>query len=175
MHFPALPWRNINSLKINKIALCYLLAAMASVAFVLRMLSIILTAQHGDHVLPAPPSASSAQQAMAEKLPRLGLFAEPSAQTEMLVADIAADDARLFEAPASQLPYQVAGILSSSAPEKASAIIISGKSQSMVSVGETLAGSQAEIIRVFADRVIIAHQGVYESLRMAQDRPASSR
>ena len=175
MHFPALPWRNINSLKIYKITLCYLLAACALLAFVLRMLSIILTAQHGDHVLPASPSASNTQQALDDKFPRLGLFAEPSAQTEMSVADITASDARLFEAPASQLPYQVAGILSSSAPEKARAIIISGKSQSMVSVGETLAGSQAEIIRVFADRVIIAHQGVYESLRMAQDRPASSR
>lgn len=79
------------------------------------------------------------------------------------------DDPRLFDAPVSGLPFSVAGILSSSDPRKSHAILTAGSQQLTVSVGDMLDGTAARVVRIFADRLILAHQERYEALLMPSD------
>lgn len=80
---------------------------------------------------------------------------------------MSSDDERLFNAPASTLPVQITGIISSSLPQRSLLIIQSNGGQLSLSPGERLPASNAELIRIFPDRAIIYHNGKYASLKMA--------
>ncbi|WP_082502337.1 MULTISPECIES: type II secretion system protein N [unclassified Erwinia] len=80
---------------------------------------------------------------------------------------MSSDDARLFNAPASNLPVQVTGIISSSLPQRSLLIVQSNSRQYSLSPGDPLPESGAELIRIFPDRAIIHYQGKYASLKMA--------
>ena len=118
--------------------------------------------------LPASPSVAKREPGGAQA-PVTRLFSEPLATSEWRIDGMDAEDPRVFDAPPGQLPYQVSGVLSSRDPEKARAILINNHQQFMVSVGETLGETSASIVRIFPDRIILTHQGVYQSLRMTQD------
>ncbi|HDL6961241.1 TPA: general secretion pathway protein GspC [Yersinia enterocolitica] len=101
------------------------------------------------------------------ELKRLSLFsaeATDASDNPYRVGYLAADDPLLFHAPRSNLAVRVVGVLSSSIHEKSIAIIEQKKHQSSYSQGEKLPENHAVVIKIFDDRVIINHQGYYESL-----------
>ncbi|WP_158589153.1 type II secretion system protein GspC [Alginatibacterium sediminis] len=75
------------------------------------------------------------------------------------------------EAPTTQLNLRLSGLVYSTDPSRASALIDSkGKEQSYRS-GESIIGTQAKLVEVQLDRVIISHRGKNESLLL--DPPKS--
>lgn len=119
--------------------------------------------------LPAPPvKKSPAPRTLPD------LFQSGTKTSAYAVTRWSADDPQLYNAPRSSLSLQVSGILSSSNPLKSHAIINSGQQQFMVSVNDILDGTPARVIRIFPDRIILAHQGRYESLVIAQEAQTNS-
>ncbi|HHL2560675.1 TPA: type II secretion system protein N [Yersinia enterocolitica] len=103
----------------------------------------------------------------AAELKRLHLFSAETTDTAdnpYRVGYLAADDPLLFQAPRSSLTARVVGVLTSSIHEKSIAIIEQNKRQNSYSQGEKLPENHAVVIKIFDDRVIINHQGYYESL-----------
>lgn len=101
------------------------------------------------------------------ELKGLNLFSSETADASdnpYRVGYLATDDPLLFHAPSSTLAARVVGILSSSTHEKSIAIIEQKKHQSSYSQGEKMPDNNAVVIKIFDDRVIINHQGYYESL-----------
>ncbi|WP_413676610.1 type II secretion system protein N [Pantoea dispersa] len=97
------------------------------------------------------------------------LFPHDIAEDAFAISRLNADDPRLLNAPLSRLPFSVTGILNSSNPQKSLAILTAGTQQFLVSVNDTLQGSTARVVRIFADRLILAHQDRYETLLMSSD------
>jgi len=76
------------------------------------------------------------------------------------------DDPRLRQAPLTQLPLRLVGLLSNDDCAGSVAIIEQDKHQDSYSCGEFLPGNRAEIVRIFTDRVVMSYQGNYQSLIM---------
>lgn len=120
------------------------------------------------HVLETHKDSIKGNQ-IAE-LKKLSLFSAETADASdnpYRVGYLAADDPLLFHAPPSNLAARVVGILSSSIHEKSITIIEQNKYQSSYSQGEKMPENNAVVIKIFDDRVIINHQGYYESLLLA--------
>ncbi|MGH1595767.1 type II secretion system protein N [Yersinia proxima] len=101
------------------------------------------------------------------ELKKLNLFSTETVDASdnpYRVGYLAADDPLLFQAPHSRLTARLVGVLTSSIHEKSIAIIEQNKHQSSYSQGEKLPENHAVVIKIFDDRVIINHQGYYESL-----------
>ncbi|MEN5016771.1 type II secretion system protein N [Erwinia sp. Eh17-17] len=73
-------------------------------------------------------------------------------------------DAVLLQAPPSTLPFVISGLLSNSQPSLSMAVLQAGSQQVIVTKGNTLPSTDAVVVRIFPDRVVIRHQGRYESL-----------
>ena len=76
------------------------------------------------------------------------------------------DEAALIDAPKTQLNAQLNGVLASSDPAKAIAIIAHNGLQNSYGIGDYIDGTQARIRQVFADRVIITRDGRDETLML---------
>lgn len=105
----------------------------------------------------------------AEKIQRLfqpadGLQADPVKPEDELMSS---DDERLFNAPASDLPVRIAGIISSNLPQRSLLIVQSNSKQYSLSPGDRLPESGADLVRIFPDRAIIHYHGKYASLTIA--------
>lgn len=108
---------------------------------------------------PTAPAASPTGGDLGP-LARLALFGKvPPANTPKPVR-VAAD------APKTRLNVQLAGVLASSDPAFSIAIIANGGKQNSYGVDDTIDGTQARIREVYADRVIIEHQGRDETLML---------
>ncbi|WP_421227371.1 GspC family type II secretion system variant ExeC [Aeromonas enteropelogenes] len=94
-----------------------------------------------------------------DDISRLALFGNPlpKAQDNTAVA---------ANAPRTQLNAQLNGVLASSDPARSIAIIAISGRQNSYGVGDMIDGTQAKIRQIFADRVIIAHNGRDETLML---------
>ncbi|WP_455817639.1 type II secretion system protein N [Pseudomonas cerasi] len=72
----------------------------------------------------------------------------------------------MFNAPISGLNFHVTGIINTSRQQHSLAIVRQGQKQYSLLVGEKLPNTNAEIVHIFIDRIIINCSGKYESLRM---------
>ena len=71
--------------------------------------------------------------------------------------------------PRSRLSARVTGILASSIPANALAVIKSGRQERTYRIGETLQGTNAEIIDIYPDRVIVLNRSQHEALLLYPD------
>ncbi|MFZ4216005.1 type II secretion system protein N [Pantoea endophytica] len=115
--------------------------------------------------LPAIPAAYVQHETPLS----ISLFSEPDAWTPYTVGEMSPDDEAIFYSPESKLPLKVVGIVRQRDSKKDLAIIDSASSQFTVSVSDIVQEHSSRIIRIFNDRVIISHQGLYQSLIMTQE------
>ncbi|MCZ0753573.1 GspC family type II secretion system variant ExeC [Aeromonas enteropelogenes] len=94
-----------------------------------------------------------------DDISRLALFGKPLPRAQDNTA-VAAN------APRTQLNAQLNGVLASSDPARSIAIIAISGRQNSYGVGDMIDGTQAKIRQIFADRVIIAHNGRDETLML---------
>ncbi len=81
--------------------------------------------------------------------------------------------AAVIDAPDTRLNLKLRGVLASSDPINARAIIADGKGmEDAYAIGETLPGD-AVLREIYADRVILEHHGRLETLRLPKDAPDS--
>ncbi len=90
----------------------------------------------------------------------LNLFGKP--QVEQTIAP----QVQTIDAPKTRLRLTLTGVVASSDPERALAIIESGGSQETYSIGDTIARTKAELEQVLPDRVLLKYQGNTETLML---------
>ena len=123
---------------------------------------------------PELPSLPPFKPRLNSEYPLLpDLFPAEVKEDAFAISRMATSDPRLMNAPLSQLPFSVTGILSSANPLKSHAIVNVSNQQFMVSVNDTLEGTSAQVVHIFADRLILAHQDRYEALLLSSDRPGN--
>lgn len=103
-------------------------------------------------------SSSSANRVNLSDILALNLFGKYSAQKE--------EPKQVEVAPVTSLNLKLMGVVSSSEPSLAAAIIEKSGSQSTYGVGEKIDGTQAVIREVYPDRVILEQRGKRETLML---------
>lgn len=73
------------------------------------------------------------------------------------------EDQQIVHAVQSSLPFRLSGLLSNSDARLSMAVFQHGNQQRVVSIAEQLPGTQASVVRIFPDRVVIRHNGRYEA------------
>lgn len=169
-------------LRIKRISLSTLSAnwqLFVPVAFgILMLCGALFMAERSVHLhlaSDAPPPAVLRPEpiddysARAETIQRLFQLADGQLARAVRSEDelMSSDDERLFNAPASTLPVQVTGIISSSLRQHSLLIVQSNARQYSLSQGDRLPESGADLVRIFPDRAIIRYNGKYASLTMA--------
>lgn len=94
----------------------------------------------------------------------ISLFTAP--RKDLAVQQQDDSDEQLLRAPESTLPLKVTGLLSSNVDSHSIAIMQQNQQQIALSIGDTLPGTTATLVRIFPQRVIIRHQGRYEALTL---------
>ncbi|WP_449556067.1 type II secretion system protein N [Huaxiibacter chinensis] len=117
--------------------------------------------------VPNLPPVASRVTAEPPELP--DLFSLQDIEETFAVSRLTVTDPRLINAPLSQLPFRVTGILSSTDPLKSHAILTANKRQFMVSINDKLEGTSAQVVRIFADRIILTYQDRYEALLISPE------
>ncbi|NJQ21827.1 hypothetical protein HCO69_19645 [Pantoea sp. LS15] len=133
--------------------------------FTLGNISLLMLAEPVSARLPPLSDAYPVQYEM----PALSLFQEAGAWSRFHIDAIALSSPEIKDAPASALKLKVTGILYHHDAKKSVAIVESNKQQTMLQAGDPLPGTDAEIALVLNDRIIIAHQGKYESIAIERD------
>ncbi|AJI95029.1 type IV pilus biogenesis family protein [Yersinia ruckeri] len=133
-----------------------------------HLIPLWLPIEPTDAVIPVlTENKNNAREPDIYGLDKLNLFSSNpinSYQSPFRVDNLSYDDPLLFQAPNSKLAVSLVGILSSTVREKSIAIIEKNKHQQSYSLGDKLPENHAEVVKIFGDRVIINHQGNYESL-----------
>lgn len=114
-----------------------------------------------DMTVPAAPSPETA-------LPRFTLFglAEKTAP---------AHGGNLDQAPVSALKLRVTGLLASTDPSRAIAIMMKGNQQVSLGIGDSTPGGEAKIVAIFPDRLIVNYRGRNEAIPLFNDPPAAGK
>ena len=114
-----------------------------------------------DMTAPATPSPETA-------LPRFTLFglAEKTAP---------AHGGNLDQAPVSALKLRVTGLLASTDPSRAIAIMMKGNQQVSLGIGDSTPGGEAKIVAIFPDRLIVNYRGRNEAIPLFNDPPAAGK
>lgn len=114
-----------------------------------------------DMTVPAAPSPETA-------LPRFTLFglAEKTAP---------AHGGNLDQAPVSALKLRVTGLLASTVPSRAIAIMMKGNQQVSLGIGDSTPGGEAKIVAIFPDRLIVNYRGRNEAIPLFNDPPAAGK
>jgi general secretion pathway protein C len=114
-------------------------------------------------VAPGSPAARSANKPLeAANIYRWHLFGEVQKEEPKPVATVT-------EAPDTRLNLKLLGVVASSDPAAARAIIADGRnSEESYAVGDSLPGS-AILREIYADRVILEHRGRLEALRLPKE------
>ena len=116
-------------------------------------------------LVTVPPSAVPAPQATRlADLEQYHLFGEVGAEATV---------AAYHDAPETALNLELRGIVSSADPESGFAIIVAGGRQAAYDVGDEVPGG-AEVRGIYADRVVLLHNGRYETLRLPVERAIAS-
>lgn len=115
-----------------------------------------------DMTAPATPSPETA-------LPRFTLFglAEKTSAT--------AHGGNLDQAPVSALKLRVTGLLASTDPSRAIAIMMKGNQQVSLGIGDNTPGGEAKIVAIFPDRLIVNYRGRNEAIPLFNDPPAAGK
>ncbi|EOG6956241.1 type II secretion system protein N [Yersinia ruckeri] len=133
-----------------------------------HVIPLWLSIEPTDAAMPVlPENKKNAREPDIPGLEQLNLFSSKSINSypsPFRVGNLSYDDPLLFQAPNSKLAVSLVGILSSTVREKSIAIIEKNKRQQSYSQGDKLPENHAEVVKIFGDRVIINHQGNYESL-----------
>ncbi|MBS3050497.1 type II secretion system protein N [Enterobacter mori] len=89
----------------------------------------------------------------------------PSApESPFSVTLLSPDDPTIFNAPRTALPMRITGLVIGDDERLSTAIIEHNARQESYHLDSLLADGKARVVRLFADRVIIVHQGKYEAL-----------
>ncbi len=104
---------------------------------------------------PLPPPAKPYASLQA-----LEWFATQASSAATLAGD---EDQQIVHAVQSSLPFRLSGLLSNSDARLSMAVFQHGNQQRVVSIAEQLPGTQASVVRIFPDRVVIRHNGRYEA------------
>lgn len=109
------------------------------------------------------PAARSPETA----LPRFTLFglAEKTSAS--------AHGGNLDQAPVSALKLRVTGLLASTDPSRAIAIMMKGNQQVSLGIGDNTPGGEAKIVAIFPDRLIVNYRGRNEAIPLFNDPPAA--
>ncbi|MBZ7333178.1 type II secretion system protein GspC, partial [Klebsiella michiganensis] len=115
-----------------------------------------------DMTAPAAPSPETA-------LPRFTLFglAEKTSAS--------AHGGNLDQAPVSALKLRVTGLLASTDPSRAIAIMMKGNQQVSLGIGDSTPGGEAKIVAIFPDRLIVNYRGRNEAIPLFNDPPAAGK
>lgn len=115
-----------------------------------------------DMTVPASPSPETA-------LPRFTLFglAEKTSAS--------AHGGNLDQAPVSALKLRVTGLLASTDPSRAIAIMMKGNQQVSLGIGDNTPGGEAKIVAIFPDRLIVNYRGRNEAIPLFNDPPAAGK
>jgi len=115
-----------------------------------------------DMTAPATPSPETA-------LPRFTLFglAEKTSAS--------AHGGNLDQAPVSALKLRVTGLLASTDPSRAIAIMMKGNQQVSLEIGDSTPGGEAKIVAIFPDRLIVNYRGRNEAIPLFNDPPAAGK
>lgn len=92
---------------------------------------------------------------------KLSLFGDPKSD-DKLIKPIEI----ITDAPKTSLSIQLTGVVASTSEQHGLAIIDSGGRQNTYGLGEKIKGTSATLKEVYADRVIIANAGRYETLML---------
>ncbi len=144
-----------------------LLAAQQLAALSWRLWPGEPSADLGAPLAAATPSRDASPARGLAELQALALFGKPLSRQESTTSS--------ESAPRSRLNVQLTGLLASGDPARSLAIIAQGGKQASYGIGEVINGTQAEIRRILADRVILRHQGQEEILWLDESAAASPR
>lgn len=114
--------------------------------------------------LTAPPDVPS-----KTALPRFTLFGI----AEKTAAPASVND--LQQAPISALKLRVTGLLASTDPARAIAIMMKGNQQVSLGVGDNTPGGEAKIVAIFPDRLIVNYRGSNEAIPLFNDQPTGAK
>ncbi|MBW8191255.1 type II secretion system protein GspC [Neiella marina] len=145
---------------IDKIRLALLILLAITVAYLLAALTLRLLPSSHSKGQWQPPKANQeeANQRDISALQDLKLFGDALAP--------AAVQKKAVDAPKTKLRVKLTGVVSSSVPQRGSAIIESKGSQATYGVDDRIDGTRAVIKEIYPDRVIISNAGVSETLQL---------
>ncbi|HAT3661144.1 type II secretion system protein GspC [Klebsiella oxytoca] len=115
-----------------------------------------------DTTVPAAPSPETA-------LPRFTLFGVAEKTPSSANGD------NLEQAPVSALKLRVTGLLASTDPSRAIAIMMKGNQQVSLGIGDNTPGGEAKIVAIFPDRLIVNYRGTNEAIPLFNDPPAAGK
>ena len=129
---------------------------------------IILPVNFTDNALSPADMTAPASPSPETALPRFTLFglAEKTAP---------AHGGNLDQAPVSALKLRVTGLLASTDPSRAIAIMMEGNQQVSLGIGDSTPGGEAKIVAIFPDRLIVNYRGRNEAIPLFNDPPAAGK
>ncbi|MDS7872112.1 type II secretion system protein GspC [Klebsiella pasteurii] len=130
---------------------------------------IIIPVNFTDNVLSTADMTAPAAPTPETALPRFTLFG----LAEKTPAS--APGGNLDQAPVSALKLRVTGLLASTDPSRAIAIMMKGNQQVSLVIGDNTPGGEAKIVAIFPDRLIVNYRGRNEAIPLFNDPPAASK
>jgi general secretion pathway protein C len=139
----------------------YLLAFAADLTW--RLLPTPETNTQGVSVAKSTNSGASANNSRIDiqKLKNLKLFGDPVAQNAPAIVE-----ARIEDAPETNLNLTLTGVVTSSTTDGSAAIIENQGNQNTYGIGEKIDGTNATIKEVYMDRLIIKNGPKHETLML---------
>ena len=130
---------------------------------------IILPVNFTDNALSPADMTAPAARSPETALPRFTLFglAEKTSAS--------AHGGNLDQAPVSALKLRVTGLLASTDPSRAIAIMMKGNQQVSLGIGDNTPGGEAKIVAIFPDRLIVNYRGRNEAIPLFNDPPAAGK
>ena len=130
---------------------------------------IILPVNFTDNALSSADMTAPATPSPETALPRFTLFglAEKTSAS--------AHGGNLDQAPVSALKLRVTGLLASTDPSRAIAIMMKGNQQVSLGIGDSTPGGEAKIVAIFPDRLIVNYRGRNEAIPLFNDPPAAGK
>lgn len=164
----------------KKIALICSLLLLLLIAYLAAQLTWLILSKptklsQTNHQLPGLSKTSSTNYSIYA-ISALNLFGEFQKQQSM-----AKPENEVQEVPLTSLNLTLMGVVASSDPKWASAIINKSGKQVSYGIGDKIDGTRAVVDRIYFDRVILKHAGKLETLMLDEEeykkspKPSSSR
>ena len=127
----------------------------------LTLLLLPKTTNHGNWQAPPSTVAATAERSSADVqlIKRANLFGKAAEEK-------VAPEVKVTNAPVTRLKLKLAGVVASSDPRTAAAIIESSGSQATYGIDDKIDGTQAILKQVEIDRVVISNRGIMETLML---------
>ncbi len=155
---------NFTKLPHKAITQCICIVAVIYIAALSAKMTWLLIEPQSKNIGAIKSSSSnngqpSAQSQSVDALVALNLFGKVEASTEK-------DTQAIQDAPQTTLRLTLAGVVASSNPDTAAAIIESNGAQETYGIGDKIKNTRATLEQVYADRVIIDRSGRMETLML---------